>query len=118
MSHAYERLVADRTDPFRPIPKQRTRQEIHKEAVTENILRHLQRNSPSQVQRVPDNKTDKKKKKKKKKRDKKHQRLVDKAQEASARHEDIHPPPGIFPPYRDEEQKPEYSWTPAQYRGE
>ena len=43
---------------------------------------------------------------------------MDKAQEASARHEDIHPPPGIFLPYKDEEQKSEYSWTPPQYRDE
>ena len=37
MSHAYVRLVADRTDPFRPIPQQKTdptRQEIHRESIT------------------------------------------------------------------------------------
>ena len=51
MSHAYERLVADRTDPFRPIPKQRTRQEIHKEAVTGNNPRQVKRNTSRQTKR-------------------------------------------------------------------
>ena len=116
MSHAYVRLVADRTDPFRPIPKQRTdptRQEIHRESITRQVQRNKKETDESDY--FEEFKNDKKARRDQKNRDKQHKKSMTKARDA--RHK------VIYPPYEDEGQAPDHaeetesdSWTHGEHR--
>ena len=67
MSHAYERLFADRTDPFRPIPKQ----QIHRANITRPASRRHKSNDSDFMEKVALPSTNQKDRKKEKKKSKK-----------------------------------------------